>query len=187
MLFPIVIHKDPDSDYGVTVPDLPGCFSAGFTIEEAVTNAREAIELHIEGLLDAGEAVASGSVEAHRKDPAYASGLWFLVDVSLAKLRGGAQRVNITIPERVLGRIDSAARAAGSSRSEFLVAAALKQATQSYQMGPRGSEKAPVVRGGPLPPAKRVVRDAATVSSRATLGRKAPVRARKKRNGAGPR
>ncbi len=45
-----VIHKDPDSDYGVTVPDLPGCFSAGSTIDEAMAMAREAIELHVEGL-----------------------------------------------------------------------------------------------------------------------------------------
>ncbi|MBN0609850.1 type II toxin-antitoxin system HicB family antitoxin, partial [Pseudomonas aeruginosa] len=29
MKFPVVLHKDPDSDYGVTVPDVPGCFSAG--------------------------------------------------------------------------------------------------------------------------------------------------------------
>lgn len=161
MLFPIVIHKDADSDYGVAVPDLPGCFSAGFTIEEAVANAREAIELHIEGLLDAGEAVAGGSVEVHRKDLAYADGVWFLVDVSLAKLRGGAQRVNITIPERVLGRIDSAAKAAGCSRSEFLVAAALKQAAASYQMEPRGSEKVTAVRDGPSPPTMRGVRHSA--------------------------
>ena len=35
MRYPIVIHKDPESCYGVTVPDLPGCFSAGNTVEEA--------------------------------------------------------------------------------------------------------------------------------------------------------
>jgi predicted RNase H-like HicB family nuclease len=38
MYFPIAIHKDPDSDYGVTVPDLPGCFSAGSTIDEAIAD-----------------------------------------------------------------------------------------------------------------------------------------------------
>ena len=35
MNYPIVIHKDADSDYGVTVPDLPGCFSAGKTLDES--------------------------------------------------------------------------------------------------------------------------------------------------------
>ena len=44
----IVLQKDPDSDYGVVVPDVPGCFSAGETVEEAKTNALEAITGHIE-------------------------------------------------------------------------------------------------------------------------------------------
>lgn len=51
MFYPIVIHKDPDTAYGVTVPDLPGCFSAGDTMQEAVQNAMEAIECHVEGIL----------------------------------------------------------------------------------------------------------------------------------------
>ena len=57
MRYPIVIHKDPDSDYGVTVPDLPGCFSGGETMDEAIENAVEAIECHIEGPLLDGETV----------------------------------------------------------------------------------------------------------------------------------
>ena len=54
MRFPIVIHKEKKSDYGVTVPDLPGCFSAGSTMDEAMAMTREAIELHIEGLIEEG-------------------------------------------------------------------------------------------------------------------------------------
>mgnify|MGYP002756391490 CR=1 FL=1 len=49
---PVAIHKDPASVYGVSVPDLPGCFSAGETVEEAMENVREAIGFHIEGLLE---------------------------------------------------------------------------------------------------------------------------------------
>ena len=49
MLFPIVIHKDEESVYGVSIPDLPGCFSAGYTFEEAIESAREAIACHLEG------------------------------------------------------------------------------------------------------------------------------------------
>jgi predicted RNase H-like HicB family nuclease len=67
MRFPVVIHKDADSDYGVTVPDLPGCFSAGDTIDDALTNAVEAIECHIEGLLLDGETVPHAvAIEHHR-------------------------------------------------------------------------------------------------------------------------
>ncbi len=51
MIYPIVIHKDPETAYGVTVPDLPGCFSAGETMEYALKNAVEAIECHVEDIL----------------------------------------------------------------------------------------------------------------------------------------
>ena len=51
MRYPVVIHKDSDSDYGVTVPDLLGCFTAGDTIDDAIAQATEAIECHIEGLV----------------------------------------------------------------------------------------------------------------------------------------
>ena len=57
MRYPVVIHKDPDSDYGVTVPDVPGCFSAGETLDEALAQATEAIECHIEGLMLDGESI----------------------------------------------------------------------------------------------------------------------------------
>jgi len=75
--YPVVIHKDPDSDYGVTVPDLPGCFSAGATMDEALTNAVEAIECHIEGMmLDAEPIPTPQMVESHQGNPDYANGIW---------------------------------------------------------------------------------------------------------------
>jgi len=49
MHYPIAIqHGDHTHAFGVMVPDLPGCFSAGDTLEEAITNAAEAIALWIE-------------------------------------------------------------------------------------------------------------------------------------------
>ena len=57
MNYPVVIHKDERSDYGVTVPDLPGCFSSGKTLEEALDNVKEAILCHVEGLVNDGEAL----------------------------------------------------------------------------------------------------------------------------------
>lgn len=89
MRYPVVLHKDPNSDYGVTVPDLPGCFSAGETIDEALTEVIEAIECHIEGLLIDGEPVPSAtSIRTHRDDARYADGIWALVTVNLSKLSG---------------------------------------------------------------------------------------------------
>lgn len=48
--YPVVIHKNNASDFGVTIPDLPGCFSAGFSMVEALQQVKEAVECHLEGL-----------------------------------------------------------------------------------------------------------------------------------------
>lgn len=90
-LYPIVIHKDPESTFGVTVPDLPGCFSAGDTLDEALRMSQEAIELHIEGLLEDNDAVPiPHSIDEHQKSTEFQGGIWALVDVDLDKLMGPA-------------------------------------------------------------------------------------------------
>ncbi len=87
MHYPVVIHKDPDSDYGVTVPDLPGCFSAGSSIEEALQGAREAIECHLEGLLlDQEPLPPATEIEQHQQQGGYADGIWALVEVDCETL-----------------------------------------------------------------------------------------------------
>ena len=136
MRFPVVIHKDKDSDYGVTVPDLPGCFSAGDTVDDALTNAVEAIECHIEGMLIDGETVPSArTMEFHSKNRQFSGGLWALADVDLSKLSGKAKRVNITLPERLLVQIDSYASRSGETRSGFLVHAAMEYASTHADSG----------------------------------------------------
>ena len=57
MKYPIVLHTDNGRDFGVTVPDLPGCFSAGSSVEEAIENANEAILCHAEGMILDNETV----------------------------------------------------------------------------------------------------------------------------------
>ena len=106
--FPAVIHKDKDSDYGVTVPDLPGCFSAGATVSEALQQAKEAIECHLEGLLLDDEALPMPTQDYTQlaKKSEYQGGIWHLVEIDLNKLDTKTRRVNITIPERLLTRVD---------------------------------------------------------------------------------
>ena len=57
MQYTVVVHSAEEGGYWVDVPSLPGCFSQGETIDEAMKNAREAIELHIPGLKDDGQEV----------------------------------------------------------------------------------------------------------------------------------
>ena len=126
MQYPIVIHKDPESAYGVIVPDLPGCFSAGDTIGEAVESAQEAIACHFEGLLMDGEQFPEQkSFEAHLANKDYQGGIWAVVNVDISKLTSKAKRINITVPARVLAIIDEAAAREGETRSGLLSRAAL--------------------------------------------------------------
>jgi predicted RNase H-like HicB family nuclease len=145
MNYPVVIHKDADSDYGVTVPDLPGCFSAGKTLDEALLMAREAIELHLEGLIDGGRIVPEPKgIDAHRHKADYRGGTWAVVTVDTATLRVNAKRINITMPERVLDAVDDYARRTGDTRSGLLTRAA------SQFIG-RSAKTVPVVKRGRRP------------------------------------
>ncbi|HEX8521241.1 MAG TPA: type II toxin-antitoxin system HicB family antitoxin [Tepidisphaeraceae bacterium] len=82
MYYPVAIHKDPDSDYGVTVPDLPGCFSAGSTVDEAMLMTREAIELYLDTLVEDGKDIPLPSdVELLRARPEFADAIWAFVNV----------------------------------------------------------------------------------------------------------
>lgn len=99
MNYPIVIEHEPGKAYGVQVPDLPGCFSAGDTLDEAISNAAEALAFHIEGLLDAGEKIPPPqAIESHSANPDYAGMIWAITSVDLAALSGKSKRLNISLP-----------------------------------------------------------------------------------------
>lgn len=126
MKFIIAIEPGTDTTaWGVVVPDLPGCFSAGDSMDEALENAREAIDLHVETLIEDGAAIpATRPLAQHQADPAYAGWVWAVVEVPVEKYLGPAEKINITVPRLVLARIDEYAKSHGLSRSGFLVEAA---------------------------------------------------------------
>ena len=129
MRYPIAIEPGGSTTaWGVVVPDLPGCFSAGDTLEEAMIQAEEAITSWIEVALDAGQAIPTPSpIEALRDaHPDFAGWLWALVKVDPATLDDTLQRVNISLPRRVLHRLDARARSAGETRSGFIARMAIE-------------------------------------------------------------
>ncbi len=129
MNFPIAIEHEPDHAYGVRFPDLPGCFSAGDTFDEALANASEALAFHVEGLLDAGGKIpCPQSMGARIADPEFIGAIWALVSLDLTALSGKSKRLNISLPERVLRRIDAAASKHGETRSGYLARVALESA-----------------------------------------------------------
>ena len=125
MRFPVVLHTDDGVRYGVTVPDLPGCFSAGDTFDEALDSVHEAIELHLEGLIEeGGDVPIPRAIAAHRANPDFVNGVWAAVDIDVSRYEGKAEEINITIPRRLLVKIDEYAKSHGSTRSGFLAEAA---------------------------------------------------------------
>jgi predicted RNase H-like HicB family nuclease len=118
-----LIYKDPDSDYGVSFPDFPGCVSAGGTLDEARRMAEEALALHVDGMVEDGEPVPEPStLEAVMADRENRDGVAILVGLGTESSK--VVRVNVTIPEDVLARIDRYAESQGFTRSGFLTAAA---------------------------------------------------------------
>ena len=117
---------DKKHAFGVAVPDLPGCFSAGDTLDEAIANAREAVELWLETVIDDGLPVPEPQpLSKLQANPEFAGWIWAVVAVDLASLSDKVERINITLPARVLRRIDQAARQAGETRSAYLARRAL--------------------------------------------------------------
>ena len=122
MRYPIAIEVGSETTaFGVVVPDLPGCFSAGDTLDEAMINAEEAAAAWIDGTLDAGGSIPQPSnLDVLRANPNYRDWIFAVVSVDPGLLDDTVERVNITLPRRVLKRLDALARAAGESRSGFV-------------------------------------------------------------------
>lgn len=156
MHFIAIIHKDESSDFGVSFPDFPGCISAGKTLEEARHMAMEALETHVSYMIEEGLVVPEpSSLDAVVIHEDY-EGAVAVLPVPLA-IEQRVQRVNISVPERDLARIDRFASSHGINRSTFLVRSALQamQADESLQARqttvPRVMEFKAVTTAGILP------------------------------------
>ena len=118
-----LIHKDPDSDYGVSFPDFPGLATAGRTLDEARAMAEEALAFHLEGMIEDGQVIpGASSLDIVMADPAAHDGVVTLISTKSRAKR--AVRVNVTLPEDILAKIDRYAEDRGLTRSGFLAHAA---------------------------------------------------------------
>lgn len=125
MRFPVVLHTDDRIRYGVTVPDLPGCFSSGDDLDSALASVAEAIDLHLEGLAEEGLAFPEiKTIAEHRDNPDCAEGIWAMVEVDVSGFVGGMENFAVSLPQPLVARIDARAKSLGVSRNEFLVDAA---------------------------------------------------------------
>lgn len=126
MYYPIAISNPENENecFGVIVPDLPGCFSAGDDIDDAMKSVHEAIAMHLDGILEDGEDIPlAKTVADHVHNPDYQGMTWAVVDVDLSAYLGKAEKINVTLPSRLIARIDEKVASHKSlykSRSNYL-------------------------------------------------------------------
>ncbi len=119
--YPAVVDRSA-SGFGISFPDLPGCVSAGASVEEAVERGHEALRAHIELMLEHGEAVPEpGSLEAIADEGPGEVVLKTLVRVDLP---GRAVQLSITMDEALVVVVEPRWPASGADRSGFLARAA---------------------------------------------------------------
>lgn len=124
--YPVIVYKDKASAFGVTVPDLPGCFSAGDSLEDALRNVQEAVEVHLRGDDIAPEPSA---LEPWKNNPTYKKAYAItLAPVDLSFMNDRTVRINITARQSELAIVDRAAKAAHMDRSAYLVSSAIAKA-----------------------------------------------------------
>ena len=125
------LHKDRNSDFGVSFPDFPGCITAGKTLEEASQMAAEALALHIAGMIEDGVEIPEPSnLDALATDPLLKDAVAFLVHIEPESSR--TVRVNITARENQVNEIDRLAATAGMTRSAYMVHSALNSTAHSH-------------------------------------------------------
>ena len=126
MYYIAYLHKDHDSDFGVSFPDFPGCITAGKTLEEAHQMAAEALAFHIAGMSEDNEAIPEPSLlDSLASDPAMKGAVAFLVHIKTETDR--TVRINITAREKQVEQIDRLASEAGLTRSAYMVQSALRR------------------------------------------------------------
>lgn len=128
MRYPVVIEEGTGSTaFGVVVPDLPGCFSAGDTLDEAMANVEEAAAAWIDATLDAGGSVPPpSSLEEVKARREFKGWTFAVVTIDPALLDDTTTRINVSLPVRVLKRLDAKVRDSGEKdRSSYIAKMAM--------------------------------------------------------------
>jgi len=122
----IAIIEQEDGRFGVVFPDFPGCVSVGDSIDEVMNGAKEALSLHVQGMIDdEDELPAPSSVSQIRlmKDWIFTDDPVF-TNIAVVPTFGMLVRANISIDSGHLSAIDEEAKLRKMTRSSFLAQAA---------------------------------------------------------------
>ena len=111
-----VINKENGKQYGVIFPDFLGCVTVGKNLEEAKEMAQEALQFHIDGMLQDGEDLPKTKTLDEIKKKYKKAEIFLVVAV---KIKTKATRINISIDEKLLRKLDKFLLNRNETRSSF--------------------------------------------------------------------
>ena len=122
----LVVLEPCEDGFSVYPPAMPGCASGGDTLADALSNAKEAILLHLDGLLATGGELPAADARPKAPENLNQGDIVAVVSVDISQLEAfhKSTPVTITIPLIKKIMVDNAAKRAGMNRSEFLTHAA---------------------------------------------------------------
>jgi predicted RNase H-like HicB family nuclease/uncharacterized protein (DUF1778 family) len=131
-----LIHEE-NGVFGASFPDFLGCTTVADSLDAIIPKAAEALAFHVEGMVEDGPLPPVRTLAQLRKDPVFredSAGAMIALVPYAPPAR--AARINITLDESLLDRVDRAAAAAGETRSGYLAAAARQRlAIEAGQQG----------------------------------------------------
>lgn len=114
-----LVHQENGSAYGVQFPDVPGCFSAADDMDDLVTNAAEALSLHLEGdELPPARLLSDIHTDAEVANELAAGA--FLIAVPVIALTGRSERINISMDAGLADAIKQTAKSRNLNFSSYL-------------------------------------------------------------------
>ncbi|PKG80715.1 HicB family protein [Colwellia sp. 75C3] len=128
----VFTQGEKNSDYQVSVPDLPGCAISAKTIDIGMEEVTKAIKSHLAILAEYGEKVPNAKgLDSHRKNyilenpHTFSQAFWAIISIDITPYLGKSHKINVTLPELLIAQIDDKVSKSSDykTRSGFIASA----------------------------------------------------------------
>ncbi|WP_448549871.1 type II toxin-antitoxin system HicB family antitoxin [Thalassotalea fusca] len=130
MIYPAKITQENGTNFELSFPDLPGCKTTGSMVEEVMKNAQQAIADHLSILAEYGEPIPhASSIDNYLNNQMTNGCTWALIEFDILPYLGKSHKINVTLPELLIKRIDDRVSKSETykTRSGFIASACLNE------------------------------------------------------------
>lgn len=134
MNYPVMICQQENDNLLFTLPDMPGCTASESSIEIGIQKLKNVITNHLDILVEYGEQIpAASKIEQHMVTKPDNFLTWLLVEIDVLPYLGKSHKINVTLPELLISKIDNKVNVseAYKTRSHFIAEACLKELKRS--------------------------------------------------------